>query len=73
MASTTVAVSMVEFEPSALIEAADEARINDVAGATAVLVTLMGIWAVTLEPTTLAVTVSVRSDKLTVPDEAGAE
>jgi len=63
---------MDEFEPSALIEDADEANMSDAAGATAVLVTLIGIWAVTLEPATLAVMVSVRSAKLTVPEDASA-
>ncbi|MFA6312563.1 MAG: hypothetical protein WCV99_08435 [Sterolibacterium sp.] len=73
LVSTTVAVSVVEVEPSAFIEVADEARISEAAGATAVVVTATGICAVILVPTTFAVMVSVRLAELTVPEEASAE
>lgn len=55
--STTLAVIVAEFEPSGLIDALELLSMTS----NALAEILMGICAVTLVPTTLAVTVSVRS------------
>ncbi|TRZ66562.1 MAG: hypothetical protein D4S02_06665 [Rhodocyclaceae bacterium] len=67
--SVTVAVIVAEFDPSDLTEALEVAR--EISKEDEEI--LIGICALAVEPTTVAVTDSVRSDILTVPVEETAE